>query len=154
MIVALELVDLITGEILCKKGKKQLNTLEYFFAIILILTAHFWLLVRSISAVVSSVAEVRLPHADVIVALEFVLLAVLASVETRRAVPLVGQVSAVPVAVALELGLDTVTAVTLEAVCGAFEVLAVDLVRPISTIIVVVAAPPLRNALVISTFEF
>jgi hypothetical protein len=93
-VVALELLDLVAGEVL----------------------AQLLRLVRLVAAVVLAVAEVVVVDADVILALVLVLGTVAAVGEPRRAVLFIGQVGAVAFAVALELGLDAVARITLEAV--------------------------------------
>ena len=54
---------------------------------------------------------------------------------------------AVSLPVALELLLDAVAAVALEAVGGALPRLAVDLVAAVTAVVVVVAPPPVGDAL-------
>ena len=54
---------------------------------------------------------------------------------------------AISLSVALELLFDAVTAVALEAVGGAFSRLAVDLVAAVPAVVIVVAPPPVGDAL-------
>ena len=58
-----------------------------------------------------------------------------------------GLTQAISLPVALELLLDAVTAVALEAVGGAFSRLAVDLVAAVPAVVIVVAPPTVGDAL-------
>ena len=93
-VIALELLDLVAGKVL----------------------AEFFRFVRVVAAIVLSVAKVSVVDADVVLALVLVFGAVSAVGISRRAILFVGQIRAIPFTVALQLGLDAVAGVALEAI--------------------------------------
>lgn len=81
-----------------------------------------------VTAVIRSIANVRVGDAEVVGALESGFWAVTASRESRRAVDFVRHVSAIAIAIASEVGSDAVARLALEGSVFALEALAVKFV--------------------------
>jgi glucose dehydrogenase len=128
---ALELVNLFTCEVLT-----ELRTL-----------------ICAVTAIIDFIAKIRMSHTEVVFALVLIIRAVFSVGESWLAIQLVRHIVAVLVAVALQLLLDAVARGTLEPLWRARVLLALVLIRPVATIIVVVTAPSSRNAFVIAALE-
>ena len=115
--------------------------------------AHLVLLIAAVSAIISSVTEIIVVDAQMILALESVLATIAASGEPRLTADLVGQVEAVLLAVTLQVLLDAVARVALELAGRTGVGLAVALVGPVAAVVVVVALPPARDAFVVVALE-
>jgi hypothetical protein len=128
---ALELVNLFTCEVLT-----ELRTL-----------------ICAVTAIIDFIAKIRMSHTEVVFALVLIIRAVLSVGESWLAIQLVRHIVAILVAVALQLLLDAVAGGTLEPLRRAGVLLALVLIRPVTTIIVVVTAPSSRNAFIITALE-
>jgi hypothetical protein len=114
---------------------------------------QLWTLIGSVAAVINLIAEVRVTHTQVVLALKLLRRTVPTVWVARLTVQLVRHVVAVFVPITLQLLLDAVTRGALESLRRTLPGLTLVLIGAISTIIIMVTAPPARNALVISTFE-
>lgn len=100
-----------------------------------------------IAAIVGAVAEVRWRHAQVVIALVTRLWTIPPIREPRWAIHFIGHVSAISVAITPEVRSNAMSRSALERSILALESFAVQLVRVITAIVLVVATPTLGDAL-------
>ena len=104
--------------------------------------ADLEILIRSVSAVIFAIAEIRFLDAEVIFALEPFSRAILALWVPRGAPKLVTEIVAVSASVTLAVHGNAVSRGALELVLWANIVLTANLIRPVATVIIMVTSPP------------
>lgn len=124
-----------------------IRTLESAQSVTVEVRTNRWGFIGVIAAIVGAVAEVRWRHAQVVIALVTRLWTIPSIREPRWAIHFIGHVSAISVAITPEVRSNAMSRSALERSILALESFAVQLVRVITAIVLVVATPTLGDAL-------